>query len=104
MIYHSSGTHSKVKGVTKENPCPFRTALTLLTKDLEEAVRYLNVAASAYDDAIYAVPDFPDEEGNGPPIAQTRPHDTGPFHHTNLGMAHLQRAREIAAVILNKIE
>eukprot|EP00904_Undaria_pinnatifida_P013165 jgi/Undpi1/897/HiC_scaffold_10.g04361.m1 len=63
----------------------------------EEAVRHLNVAAEAYDDLINIVPDFPSAEGLGPPLAQTRPHDMSTFHHSNLGVAHLARAREVAA-------
>lgn len=40
------------------------------------------------------VPDFPDPDGEGPPVAKTRPHDTVSFHHVNLGVAHLQAARK----------
>lgn len=53
------------------------------------------MAANAYDDAIHIVPDFPDASGRGPPLAKTRPHDTDAFHHTALGVAHLQMAREV---------
>lgn len=59
-------------------------------------MQHLNVAANEYDDAIHAVPDFPNPAGRGPPLAKTRPHDMDAFHHTNLGMAHLQKAREVA--------
>lgn len=70
-------------------------------QDWEEAARLLDVAADAYDKAIHTVPDFPDPAGEGdhegPPLAQTRPHDMAAFHHVNLGMAHLQGARQTAA-------
>ena len=68
-------------------------------KSWEEAVRHLNVAADAYDDVIHIVPDFPDAGGRDPPLAQTRPHDMSAFHHSNLGVAHLERAREAAAEV-----
>lgn len=44
------------------------------------------------------VPDFPDpDSGGGPPLAETRPHDMHAFHHVNLGVAHLQAAREASS-------
>ena len=57
------------------------------------------MAADAYDDVVHVVPDFPDVGGRGPPLAQTRPHDMSTFHHCNLGVAHLGRAREVAAEV-----
>lgn len=68
-------------------------------KAWEEAVQHLNVAAQAYEDAIRVVPDFPDSVGQGPPLARTRAQDVHNFHHENLGVAHLQRARAITASI-----
>lgn len=65
-------------------------------KDWEAAARFLNVAADAYDGAIHVVPDFPGPDGEGPPLAKTRPHDMVSFHHVNLGVAHLHGAREAA--------
>lgn len=69
-------------------------------QDWKEAARLLDVAATAYDDAIHAVPDFPDPgTGEGPPLAKTRPHDMDSFHHVNLGVAHLRGGREASAEI-----
>lgn len=65
-------------------------------------MQHLTVAAEAYDDAIHVVPDFPDTEGRGAPLALARPHDTDTFHHRNLGLAHLQRAREVAAALMER--
>lgn len=72
-------------------------------------MRHLTVAAQEYDDDIHVVPDFPniddDKTGGGThaqgtqqqtaTLARMRPHDMDTFHHENLGMAHLQRAREL---------
>lgn len=69
-------------------------------QDWQEAARFLNVAADAYDGAIHVVPDFPDlGSGEGPPLAKTRPHDMNSFHHVNLGVAHLRGGREASAEI-----
>ncbi|CAM9251020.1 unnamed protein product [Scytosiphon promiscuus] len=71
--------------------------------DWQEAVRLLEIAADAYDRAIHTVADFPDPAGEGehegPPIAKARPHDMVTFHHVNLGMAHLQGARQAVAKV-----
>lgn len=83
----------------------------MIRKDWKEAVRHLNVAAEAYDDAVHIVPDFPEPDPRGgmeqgAPLVQTRPHDMQTFHHENLGMAHLQRARDLKAdlCIMRKTE
>lgn len=77
------------------------TTCVAIGQDWEEAARLLDIAANAYDGAIHVVPDFPDPAGEGedegPPLAKTRPHDTTTFHHVNLGVAHLQAARQAAA-------
>eukprot|EP00903_Cladosiphon_okamuranus_P008234 g7927.t1 len=66
----------------------------------KEAARFLEVAASSYNDAVHVVPDFPDPGGGeGPSLAKTRPHDMDSFHHVNLGLAHLRAGREASAEV-----
>lgn len=66
------------------------------------------MAAEEYHSVIYTVPDFPEPDptggmDRGSSLAHTRPHHMDTFHHENLGLGHLGRARELKKDLENII-